>query len=280
MSKLLVFFMGMIFFACSPINAKEVEKKKELKFGLLPYISSIRLIKTFLPLKQYLEKSTSYAVTFLTAPTFEKFVERTQEQRYDIVFTAPHFALLAEERAGYERLARFSRELTACVFVRKDSKVKSLADLKGSAISTPDSLAIVSVLGEVMFKNAGLVSAEDVKFVRTPSHNNAIISVASKSSEAGIVASTVYEQFVSKGFNKNKFKLLNCSEAVPTAMFLVKGSVSEEDKDMLMKVLLTFSQSRDGKVFFKKTPFKGMRPVADHDMKVLEKYMAELKARL
>jgi len=281
MNKILFSVVTIFMFViCASSQSEEIKDKKEIRFGLLPYVSVTRLIKTFLPLKVYLERNTSYEVTFLTAPTFAKFVERTQSHQYDIVFTAPHFALLAVQMADYGRLVRFSRELAACVFVPRDSQAKSLMDLKGATISTPDSLAIVSVLGEAMLKNDKLQSTVDVGFKRTPSHNNVIISVANKSSEAGIVASTVYEQFVSKGINKDKFTVLRCSEPVPTAMFLANKSMSGKDKEILMTALMGFSQSTDGKLFFKRTPFKGMKMIKDNDMKILEKYMDELKARL
>ena len=284
MSKKLIFILLFLFVSnvamSSESKSVDVGSNKEIELGLLPYVSASRLIKTFLPLKRYLEKVTSYEVTFVTAPTFEKFVGRTNNNQYDIVFTAPHFALFAEKTSDYKRLARFSRELAACVFVDKNSAIGSLSELKGLTVSTPNFLAIVSVLGEVMLKEAGLSPLKDVAFIRTRSHNNVIISVANKMSEAGIVASTVYEQFISKARNRNKFRLLGCSESVPTAMFLANSSLSKKENTMFKKALLEFPESSEGKLFFKNTPFKGMKLINDGDMKELERYVGELKAKL
>ena len=276
----LFLFVSNNFSYSSEGSVAAVKEDKELTLGLLPYVSASRLIKTFLPLKRYLEKVTSYDITFVTAPTFDKFISRTSSPQYDIVFTAPHFALLAETKSDYKRLARFSRELAACIFVPKGSKVKDLSELKGLTVSTPNALAIVSVLGEVMLKEAALSPAKDIEFIRTPSHNNVIISVLKKSSDAGVVASTVYEQFVSKVKNRNKFHLLGCSESVPTAMFLANSSLSKKERGIIKKALLDFPESTDGKVFFKSTPFKGMKLIDDQDMKELKKYLGELTLKL
>jgi len=253
--------------------------KKTIKFGLIPYVSSTRLIKIFLPLKKHLERLAPYEIVFLTAPNFKKFFDRTQDQQYDVVFTAPHLGLMAEEVYGYQRLARFSRDLNACVFSCLDSKLDSLVDLKNKLVSTPDPLALVSVLGEFMLKKNGLKESENINYLRTPSHNNAIISVASNVADAGIVASGIYESFIAKGGGK-KTKILKCSEPVPTAMFFANQSLDLKDRELLMASLLSFPESDLGRQFFQDTPFLGIQAINDSDMQKLEKYMDELKARL
>jgi len=219
-------------------------------------------------------------VIFLTAPTFKKFVERTTAREYDLVFTAPHFALLAEQADKYKRMARFTRELSACVFVAADSKAKFLVDLKNKTISTPHSLAIVSVLGESMMREAGLNLNSEVAFLRTPSHNNVMLSVANHGSEAGVVAAGIFEQFTAKRRNKDKFRLLSCSEPVPAAMFIANPKMPANESAKLAKVLLDFPLSLEGRRFFSSTPFRGMESINDADMLGVEKYIKDLKVLL
>jgi len=258
-------------------HAENVAIKKELKVGLLPFVSATRLIKLFLPLKKHLEESGGFRVTFVSAPDFRKFLIRTRNQEYDLVFTAPHFALLAEREFGYQRLAKFSRQLKACIFVRQNSSVNTLADLKGLVVSTPGPLAIVSVLGEVMLSSS-MNQLGSVSFLRTPSHNNAIISVVNEDADAGIVSLPVFKFYTSKA--ENKIKLLKCSESVPSPMFLANKLMSVHDREVLSAVLLDFSSSQFGKDFFENTPYESMAVISDKDMELLEKYLGTLKSRM
>jgi len=268
----------ILFISSVSVNAEDGVEKKELKVGLLPFVSATRLIKLFLPLKKHLEQNGGYRVTFVSAPDFRKFLKRTHNQEYDFVFTAPHFALLAEQEFGYQRLARFSRQLKACIFVRQNSPINKLVDLKGSVISTPGPLAIVSVLGEVMLNSRNLNQSKSVNFLRTPSHNNAIISVVNEDADAGIVSLPVFKFYISK--EENKIKLLECSEAIPSPMFLASKPMNGRDREILASVLLDFPNSQHGKNFFEKTPYKSMEAISDKDMALLEKYLGTLKSRI
>jgi len=277
MNRILVSIVLVALFSSS-VSAEGAATKKELKIGLLPFVSATRLIKLFLPLKSHLEENGGYQVTFVSAPNFRKFLTRTHEQAYDFVFTAPHFALLAEREFGYQRLARFSRQLKACIFVRQNSPINKLNDLKGSVVSTPGPLAIVSVLGEVMLNNKNLELPGSVSFLRTPSHNNAIISVVNEDADAGIVSLPVFKFYTSK--EENKIKLLECSESIPSPMFLASKSMKASDRNVLALTLLDFPNSQYGKKFFEKTPYKSMKAISDEDMRLLEKYLETLKSRM
>lgn len=67
-------------------------------------------------------------------PDFEKaFLEGQQ----DIVFLNPYHAVMARRAQGYEPLLRDQTPLTGILVVRKDSGIRSLADLAGKEIAYP-----------------------------------------------------------------------------------------------------------------------------------------------
>ncbi|MDH5218666.1 MAG: phosphate/phosphite/phosphonate ABC transporter substrate-binding protein, partial [Gammaproteobacteria bacterium] len=186
MSKGLISVLIVLFSFFSHSHAETIKTTNELTLGVFPYISSTRLIRLYMPLTQYLESKTNKKVRLLSAPDFKTFIQRTNTQQYDIIYTAPHFALLAEQQKKYKRLSRFSRDLTGTLFVNADSPITRIEELEGKTVSMPDELAIISVMGEVHLKKNGLYVGRNISLLNTPTHNNAIISVNNNTASAGI----------------------------------------------------------------------------------------------
>ena len=248
---------------------------KIMKVGLLPYVSINRLVRTFSPIKKYIESEMGFEVVLLSAPNFKTFIERTEKRHYDIIFTAPHFALLTEQAGHYDRLARFSRQLKGYLIVHFSSDISSIQDLKGKTISAPGSLAIVSLLAESYLVKNGL---QDFTFLDLPSHNNVILSVVMNKASAGIVAPSVYDMYGLK--NPNKIRLLAEFGELPSAIFMIDAKYSNDFQKKIKTLLLSFPNSSMGKDFFNKTRFNGLQEVSDADMQSLEEYVRLLKKKL
>ncbi len=78
----------------------------------------------------------------ISAPNFKAFLDRTRKGEYDLVFTAPHMARLAELETGYQRVAMSTHHGRPIFLARRDSDINKLKDLKGKKISLPPIKAI------------------------------------------------------------------------------------------------------------------------------------------
>ena len=97
--------------------------------GVFPYVSGMALFKRYAPLKDYLANELGREVVLETARDFPTFIQRTAERRYDIVMTAPHFALLATDSGDYQIIARPKRDLVSVVLVPETSAMTDLSQL-------------------------------------------------------------------------------------------------------------------------------------------------------
>lgn len=148
-----------------------------LNFGFLPIVSPGHLVKRFSPLTEYLSQTLGLEVRLVTAPDFATFVRRTDEGRYDLLFTAPHLYYLAHRDAGYRVLARVARDsMQAVIVAPKNGGVRTLADLAGHRLATTDPLALATVLVRERLLRAGLEPDHDLTLVPTPSHNASLLS--------------------------------------------------------------------------------------------------------
>lgn len=253
-------------------------QRPPLQMGVLPYLSSERLFKNFLPMKHYLEARLGRRVIMSTAPNFKTYIQRAARGDYDIYQTAPHFALLAESEQGYRRLARFSRDLSGDVVVRGDSRVQRIQDLRDGIVISPDALAITSMLGEQLLQDSGLMAQRDYRLLRSSSHNNALWTVYRGQADAALTSQAVFESL--RPDIKRALRVLSQTREVPHMMLMANARLSDEDYTQLKTALLAFTSSGPGQKFFASTGYRDMVPITDADMTRLQPFLQDLKARM
>ncbi|MDH5231221.1 MAG: phosphate/phosphite/phosphonate ABC transporter substrate-binding protein [Gammaproteobacteria bacterium] len=244
--------------------------EKEITLGIFPYISSSKLIHMYTPLAKYLEAKTSRKVRLVSSPDFKTFIERSEKQQFDIIYTAPHFAELAEQQKTYRRLARFTRKLSGTFFVRASSDITNVKQLQNKMVSVPSQLAIVSHLGEVHLGEMGLVRSEDYTLKNMPTHNNVIISVLNDVASAGVVASPVFDLYDRQ--NRGKLRKIAQTECIPGAMFMLNNKMSQKDALILETAMNEFPLSGHAKAFYSGSTMVGIQEITDADMDALKKY--------
>ena len=258
-------------------KSQSVSAKKPLQFGLLPYLSTRRLFEVFVPLKVYLEKTLNRTVIMSTAPDFRTYIARARRGDYDLYFTAPHFAALAETESGYRRICRVTRELHGDVVVAKNGPIQHISDLRGKVMTTPDKLAIITMMGEHHLKIHGLTPGVDVTVRHTPSHNNAILAVVKGEADAAVAAAFVHENMPANV--RAKLRLLSRTVTVPNIMFMANPKLPEAEYKKLRRAMLKFTASGPGKAFFEKTRFGNMTAITDRDMQRLAPFVRDLAKR-
>lgn len=251
---------------------------KPLRVGLLPYLSTQKLLEQFAPVKKYLEAQLQRPVSLLTAADFKTYIERTQNDEYDIYLTAPHFAAYAENQFGHRRVCRTTRELTGAFYINKGSSIHSLIDLRGKTIASPDVTAIVTMLGELTLSEAGLIPGKDVTIIYTPSHNNAIITVANHQADAAVAASNVFDTMPQNV--RDDLVRLQETRSAPNVMFMASKNLSKQEYLRIRKFMLEFTAAGAGKEFFANSSYGDMAVITDKDMERLKPFISLLKKRL
>ncbi len=259
-------------------DTESTNDKQTISLGMLPYISTHRLIEIFLPIKEYLEQELHRPVKLVTAPNFREYLQRSLDGEYDLYHTAPHFAALAELEYGHRRLSRFSRVLDGSILVIKNGPIKSIKDLEGKTMIAPAQLAIITMLGEVLLKKNGLQPGKDITFRNASSHGNAILSVAKGKADAAVVSAGVFERMPEAV--KEKLTILTKTRQVPHVMFMANSKLPEKDYQAAKKAMLNFTAEGPGKAFFSKTKRKNMVSITDEDIEILKPYVEILKSRL
>lgn len=252
-------------------------QQKPLRLGLLPYLSSEKLINTYAPLAEYLEQKLNRKVIIVTAPDFRKYFKRANQGKYDLYFTAPHFAAYAEARYQHRRLVRLARMLDGTIVVPVNSEIRKIEDLKGKVLATPDKLAVITIMAEQLLERHGLVPGRDVTIRYASSHNNAMKTVLGGLSDAAVSLSALYSKMGK--VRKSKLRVLAKTTQIPHAMFMASAQLDKKTCKAAKQALLTFAASRRGRLFFSKTGFVGFIKISDKNMNSVKGFVPVLEGR-
>ncbi len=250
--------------------------QKPLILGVFPYLNSYLVVSKFAPMRDYLASQLGRPVQIYTAADFRTFIERTQKGEYDIVLTAPHLARMAIQEGVYIPLATYKAQLTGMIIVKQDSPFARLSDLRGKSIAIPDKLAIVTMLGKQMLRDAGLQADKDYKLVVTRSHSSAALSVIHHQQDAAIIGSTPYKQLSQE--DQAQLRILAQTPAHPTQYYIAHKRLGARQLEQIQTALVQFANSTEaGQKFIAENQLEGMLKSNGEELKKLDPFVNEVK---
>ena len=150
---------GFWVFAASPLHAVDTE----LRVAFIPLESPEKLISDVQPAMNFLEKEMGRKVRYFITLNYSAAVEAMVSKKADVSFMSPLPYVLANRYSGVEAILGeiydgksyyYSR-----IFVRKDSGIKKLSDLKGKTIAYVDPISSSGFMyPHDVFIRAGLVN--------------------------------------------------------------------------------------------------------------------------
>lgn len=256
--------------------AADPEDGNAIEFGILPTLSARTTLSTYEPLRAYLEATLHRPVRLVTAPDLATYLERTRRGAYSFLVTAPHFARLAQSESGYVAMVRITQELRGLIVVRDDSDIRTLQGLRGKTISTPERLAVVTMLGLELLRRQGLVPGRDFVVRPAASFSSAILALQNGESDAAIASPTALRQMREE--SRVGLRILASTAPVPGTVYLAHPRVAPADTERMTQALIGFSSDRrHGAEFFAHTGYGGLTRATPNELRSLDPYVAELK---
>ena len=241
-------------------------------FGFLPIVSTEKLAQRFEPLLAYLADELGMQIILETAPSYAEFMRRThQEQRYDYLYTAPHFYFLAQRRAGYRVMARVDGEpLRSAIAVRADSGLSDISDLCGKSIATPSATAIVTFLVRQHLVRAGCDVDGSTTLVPTPSHNASMMSVYRGVTDGAGMATVPLAR--ADAHIQAELRIVAETDGVANMPFSVAPWISEAEAARFADALIRLGESPEGAELLEHLGWLGFAAAGPEDYDMLEDY--------
>lgn len=241
-----------------------------LKLGIMPFNSTLALIKTHQPLAHYLEARLGRPVVIYTSADYLSFLNELLDGQFDIAIAGPHFGSMAQER-GAVLLFRYQADLQPVFVVQNDSNIKRLEDLRGKRIGLSSPLSISSIGGVKWLQDHGLKSGTDYQIFPRSTHGAAIAAVSVGDLDAALTTHTPLKQIPEDV--RTKIRVLPLDIHVPHLMTLANAKLGEKEIARIRLALRNFGSTREGQNFFKETGYQAYAEVTPADIKSIKPFV-------
>ena len=262
MKKILLALFSFLFvFSIVGCSAKTETKKEEkvIKMGFVPLKNSEKLVEDLKPISEYLSERLGVKVEAFTASNYIGVVEGLGSGSVDFGIIPPFSSLLAQKQSNAKPILTSKGKTgkpgyTAELYVRKDSGIKSLQDVKGKKVAFVDpSSSSGYIYPGAMLVNAGLNLDKDISYQFSGGHDKSLQLLLNKDVDVIATFDGVEDRYV-KDFPQAKTDIqkLATSDMIPGIMVTVSSKIDKDLQEKLEKALRDIENDPKMKELFTK----------------------------
>ena len=212
-----------------------------LRLGLIPLDNATKEIGDNTPFANAISAKLGVPVTLTVGTSYTATITALATGQIDAALFGPFSYILANAKYGvvpivYAKSSNTMKPVyNSLIITPSDSKIMTLADLKGHTFSFVDAASTSgNLVPQYMLTKAGLDPKTDVIGKFAGSHVASLLAIQSKQEDAGAVASDTYAQQLAKGtFKDGDFRIIATSFDIPQGPIGVSKDMSTSDKKFL-----------------------------------------------
>ena len=271
-------------------------KPKELTVQFVPSQNADKLEAKAKPLEKLLSDKLGIPVKVSVSTNYNTIVEAMKSKKVDVGFLPPTAYTLAHDQKAADLLLQAQRygvnkdgssnkklvdDYKSEILVKKDSKIKSLKDLKGKKIALQD---VTSTAGytfplATLKKETGINATKDMKIVNVKGHDQAVISLLNGDVDAAAVfqdARTIVKKDQPNVFKDTK--ILKLTESIPNDTISVRPDMDKKFQEKLKKAFKEIAKSKKGhKIISEVYSHEGYTDTKDSNFDIVRKYEKEVQ---
>lgn len=242
--------LTLLWLAC--LLAFPARAEESYTFAVIPQFEQRKLFATWKPIVDELSRRTGIKLKLVATLSVSEFERELSRGSYDFVYANPYHILRELTRQGYMPLVRDQSPLRGILVVRKDSPLKSPAELNGEKLAIPS----YNALGASLLLQADLaqVFKATPKLVNVKTHSSVYLQVASGQLAAGGgVEKTLQEQDKAV---QDMLRVLYTTREMPSHPVAAHPRVPVKVRQAVQQALLAMSQSEDGQKMLLHVPMQ------------------------
>ncbi len=244
-----------------PLLALAQAPQKEILIGLIPEMNVFKQIERFKPLAEYLSEKTGVTVKLTILSRYGNIIDRFASANMDGAFFGSFTGALAIQKLGVVPLARpVNLDNTSTyhghIFVRKDSNIKSVNDMKGKKMAFVEKATTAGYIFPLAYlKKSGVSDIDEFfsEYYFTGSHDASVHAVLEMDADVGAAKNTIYDRVRKDQPRVNtEIVILAESPKVPSNGLCVRKDLATGIKKKLKDVLLNIDKSPEGRAVLEK----------------------------
>lgn len=245
---------------------------RPLQIGVMPYLSTARLIAGHQPLRLHIEKVFARAAELSTAADFPTFQRRTLAGEYDLIVTGPPLAWAAYKAGVAVPVAIAARPLRMFVAVAKNSALHHPSALRGKTIGVLPSPSFAPAILNDMLKSHGLAVGADYKLSFDSTPYNSVLATTLGELDAVAYPSVSLPSLPADLLAQ--VRTIDTSEDFPAVVFCIRRAADLPDPDAVRAALLAFAaETPEGRRFVEEFGHGGLKAANLDAMKSLDRFL-------
>lgn len=251
-------------------GATHASNSSSFYIGVSPHTSPRNLMTQFKPLRERFEHILSQPVHVVTALNFTQFIERALTDRYDLVMTTSHQALLLVERRGYIPLLTYKAQFHGLVVTSREDVHKPLNSFNNTAVIGLNPSSLVTLWGETWLQQNQLKPSRISYITASDSAIRQLIK-----HRASLVFMSLPDYASLPDNLRQQIAILARSPGLPGRVYALSPRWQDQTAT-IRNELLDFANSPEGKVFLATYHLQGMRPLAPGELEKVRPYMQRM----
>lgn len=243
--------------------------QEPLVLGVFPRYNAAETTTRYTPLAEHLSAHIGRQVVLQTSRDFVSFWRGVEERRYDIVqYNQYHYIRSAKSYQVIAHNKEFGKSTMAgAVYVRKDSGIKNLAQLRGRTVlfGGGEDAMISYIVPVYMMLQAGVKKDQFTsQFAVTPI--NSVIGVFRKQADAaGSADNALGQPLIKNAINTDELTALAVSEQLLQLPWAVKRTMPAQLREAIRSSLVDLENSEAGNSVLKTALLTGIGKADDKD---------------
>lgn len=252
----------------------------DLVLGVHPFKPPSKLVEAFTPLADYLSGKLGQPVSVRITRDYQAHIDAAGRDELDIAYLGPvAYVKLRDTYGARPLLARQqignSPVFHGKIFVRQDSRIRTLADLKGKRFAFGESHSTMShLVPRYMLWQAGITMDRLASHKFLGDHFNVALGVLAGDYDAGAAKEDVYYQHEARGL-----RAIATSAPMSDHVFVASSKLTQELVHKLRAALLQLDRDPKGAAILQSVT-KGVTalvPVKDSDYDTLRAVLKKLR---
>jgi phosphonate transport system substrate-binding protein len=268
---------------------KQPAGRKTLLIGLIPEQNIFKQLERYEHLAGYLSRKTGTKITLKILPRYGNIIDNFQSAGLDGAFFGSFTYALAHAKVGVEVLARpvaldNSSTYHGLIFVRKDSGIRDVRDMKGKRFAFVDKATTAGYLLPLEYFHTRGISnykgyLKESYFAGT--HEDAIYDVLNKKADIGAAKNTVFNR-LAKGDPRIREDLfiLTRSPDVPENAIALRKDIDPAVRNRMKETFLNMHLDPEGKQVLEQFGALRFIETTNEDYAVVVKYAENIHLKL
>ena len=278
-----MFFLLCLFLTLQS-GCDDQQKEKETRaepaappfvIGLIPEQDLFSQKKRYEPLAAYLSKKAGVAIELKILSRYGNIIDNFLAEKLDGAFFGSFTGALAIKKLGVIPVARpewldGTSTYYGMIFVRKDSGIKNVVDMKGKRFAWVDKATTAGWLFPLHFFHKQGIQDPQSSYLKesyfTGTHEDAILDVLNGKADIGAAKNTVFYRLAETDKRVvDELEILAESPLVPANSLAFAPHVPSSLRNAVKKILLGMSDDPDGRAILAEFGARRFIETTEHD---------------